>query len=148
MSDRAIAVKGLDLVTRAVVSLGHHTNAFNEFVKRWDEEKILLLKEIPDHARRIAALEGREKFQSSHDWTELMSEAGDALSKRVKDPRDRLDSDRARQIALEVVEGVKTVDDAKAFRSWKSRGRGLALEAIKAIAIAAASAVAAHYGWR
>jgi hypothetical protein len=148
MSDRAVAVTSLDLVTRLTGTMVKYVDRFEAFARGWEEEKVALLRELPEHARRLDALERREPLQSSHDWKTLMSEAGDALSKRVKDPRDRLDSDRARQIALEVVEGVKTVDDAKAFRTWKTRGRGLIIEAVKGVAIAVAGAVAAHYGWR
>ena len=148
MSDRAIAVMGLDIVTRLTGTMAKYVDRFEEFARGWESEKAALLRDLPDHARRIEELETRGQLQSSHDWTELMSVASGTLSKRVKDPRDRLDSERARKIALEVVEGVKTVDDAQAFRTLKSRGRGIAVEALKAIAMAIGGAVAAHYGWR
>lgn len=150
MTDRAISVMALDRVERVAHAVAVQTDNFNAFVASWDQEKISLLKELPEHARRIGALEmGRGvEFQSSHDWNKLLEDAGTALSKRVKDPRDRLDSDRARKIAEEVVQGVKTADDAKAFRTWRSRGMSIAIETLKGVAILIAGAVAAHYGWR
>jgi hypothetical protein len=93
-------------------------------------------------------IEVRDREHSSHEWDALFVQAGQVLSERVKDPRDRLDSKRARAIAKEVVEGVKEADDAKAFRTWKSRSLAIGFEVLKFVAAAAAGALAARYGLR
>jgi hypothetical protein len=76
----------------------------------------------------------------------ILSEAGANLHNRVKDPKDRLDSMRAREIAKEVVEGVKTADDATAFRTWKKRGGAVAFEIVKVLIVLAIGAIAYRYG--
>jgi hypothetical protein len=52
----------------------------------------------------------RDKESSIHDWNELLEGAGHALSQRVKDPRDAMSSERARQIAADAVEAAKGAD--------------------------------------
>jgi len=147
LADRGVSIMALDVVLRVSNALKTHSN---EFVTL----QTTLLRTISDHEKRIADLERardmgpyREESPSYHDWNELLTKAGSELSRRVKDPRDSLNSDRAREIAAEVVRGAKTVDDAQAFRLLKSRGGRIALEALKWISVAAASIIAARYGF-
>jgi hypothetical protein len=69
---------------------------------------------------RLSALESlklgdtsRAEQQSSHEWDVLLATAGKELSKRVKDPRDPLSSDRAKAIAKEVYETTRDAATAR-----------------------------------
>jgi hypothetical protein len=167
MSDRKLAAEAFAGVLRVNTTLQHHSNEFREFRKDYDESMMKLLRELPEYSRRLAALEAprlqrpptpgfaipppaadgpRAELPSSHEWDEMLAKAGQELSRRVKDPRDRLSSDRAREIAKEVIESTKTADDAKSFRTWKSKGQKIAWGAVKALVAAAIGAAAAHYG--
>jgi hypothetical protein len=147
LPDRGVSIMALDVVLRVSNALKTHSN---EFVAL----QATLLRTISDHEKRITDLERaqemgpyREETPSYHDWNELLAKAGTQLSRRVKDPRDSLNSERAREIAQEVVKGTKTADDAQAFQLLKSRGWKIAIEALKWIAVATASIVAAKYGF-
>jgi len=117
-----------------------------------------LLSEVSVATRRLAVLEDRvtaietqpyrAELPSSHDWDAMLVEAGKALSARVKDPRDKLDSNRARAIAQEVVDAASTVQDAKTLRAWKTTGGKIAIETLKVLLAAAVGALAVHYGFR
>ena len=126
MGDRGIAVMALDAVLRLSDTIKRHSDEFREFLDSDAKTKMILLQEIPNHAARITALEvamqesryksamipviaeeEREERPSKHEWDEILAKAGEELSKRVKDPKDRIDSIRARQIAME--EGLKFV---------------------------------------
>jgi hypothetical protein len=191
LSDRDIAAAALDVVLRLSSGLKRHSDEFREFKKEYEQDKVVLMRELADHSRRIAALEDgrridtledsrhiaalednrhaaalegsrhsaaleerrpstpppyRVELQSSHDWNEMLAKAGEELSKRVKSPADRLTSERARAIASEVFEGAKVVEDATAFRAWKTRGRRIAQEIAKAIVTLGAGYLAARYG--
>jgi hypothetical protein len=161
LSDRGIAVAALDAVLRVSDSLKRHSTAFLEFGARYEEQEVALLTELPDHEQRIAALERKESRRqdserpgaraersSHHDWDPLLVEAGAMLAQRVKDPRDRMDSERARAIAKEVLVAAATADDAASFRSLKSRGQKIAWTAVKTLLTLAVGAAAAHYGLR
>lgn len=149
MSDRAIAVASFDAVLKLSSALRHNVSAQIKFQHEWEEQMVSLLRELPNHERRIRELElgpMREEIPSSHEWNEELRNAGVILSQRVKDPKDRLDSQRAREIAREVIEGAKTADDARAFRALKSKGWSVALEILKLVIVALLGAAAAHYG--
>lgn len=169
MTDRSIATAALDGVLRLSTVLKHHSDEFREFRRDYDESILKLLRELPEYARRIAVLEAprlqrpptpgfaipppapspdapRAEMPSSHEWDAMLAKAGAELSRRVKDPADRMTSDRARQIAEEVIEGAKTANDAKAFQSLKSKGQKVVWSAVKAVVLLAIGAVAAHYG--
>jgi hypothetical protein len=160
MNDRGVAIAALDAVLRLSVSLKRHSDEFREFLTGYEEEKVSLLRELPDHEKRINALEGKPRGQpnretgdyrgempSSHEWDEMLVKAGALLSQRVKDPRDRLDSNRAKEIAEGVILAAKTADDAKAFRSLKSRSRKIAWAIVKGLVTLALGALAARYGF-
>jgi hypothetical protein len=158
MNDRGIAVAALDAVLRVSDSLKRHSSAFLEFASRYEEQEVSLLTELPDHEQRIATLERKESRRSDserpgaraersshHDWDPLLVEAGAMLAQRVKDPRDRMDSDRARAIAKEVLVAAATADDAEAFRSLKKRGSKIAWEVAKAVVVAAVGAAITYF---
>lgn len=156
LSDRGIAIKSLDVALRMAAAVQHCANQIERFRKEYTDDKALILRELPEipaHRQRIAALERRaeqgafDARQSSHDWNELLTNAGSVLSQRVKDPRDRLDSNRAREIAKEVFEGAKVAEDAKAFRTWKSRGVKVVLEIAKWVIPIAVGLAAGHLHW-
>jgi hypothetical protein len=168
VSDRGVAVKALDSLLRTGTALKRHSDEFRAFRKEYTDDKAVLMKELADYGRRVAVLEMsqpndppgdhstdrppaheasyRAEAQSSHEWDELLHKAGTVLSQRVKDPRDRLDSNRARQIAQEVIETTKTADDALAFRSLKSRGWQIVFEILKWLAAAGVGFATAHWG--
>lgn len=159
MNDRGIAVAALDVAVRLTGALKRHSSAFLQFASRYEEQEVALLTELPNHEQRIAALERKENRRqdsehpraersSQHDWDPLLVEAGAMLAQRVKDPRDRMDSDRARAIAKEVLVAAATADDAASFRSLKSRGQKIAWTALKTLLTLAVGAAAAHYGLR
>ena len=142
LSDRAVAVAALDVVLRLSSGLKRHSDEFRIFLKGYDNDRAMIMKDLSAHDRRITALEHansqipsvppmRDPESSWHDWDEALATARAELSRRVKDPKDRLDSIRAREIAQEVVRGVKTADDAQAFRVIKSRGWAVTLEVLK-----------------
>lgn len=148
LTDRGIAIKGLDLILRMQHAMQVHSSEFISFKKSVEDDKVMLLKMATDVEHRLSALEGRPRdpLQSSHEWTELLTEANDLLSRRVKDKKDALSSDRARAIAKEVVESVKQADDAKAFHTWRSRGSKIAFEVIKWFVIWALGVGSYHFG--
>lgn len=142
LSDRGVAVMALNVALQLL-------NEFLSFRKGYDDDKTILLQELPNHEKRLSALEvgpHREEVPSSHEWNELLVKAGEELSKRVRDPHDRLDSTRAREIAKEVVQGAKTVSDANAFRALKSNGWKISLEVLKWVVGVAGGYIAARYG--
>ncbi len=175
LSDRGVAVSALDVALRTADSLRKHADEFREFRRSYEDAKTILLRELPGHEQRVTALEKREttrwrdgerddeqsrgdardgerlpsmrhEMPSSHEWDEMLVKAGTVLSQRVKDPRDRLDSNRARAIAEEVIKGAKVADDAQAFRGLKSRGQKIAWDIIKLLVATAVGALGAHYG--
>lgn len=170
LDDRGIALAALDAVLRASDSLKRHSDEFRLFRKLYEDDKIVLLKTLSNHEKRITALEHRgdaasaapvippdrptvperlsqEAEESSwHEWDADFIKAAAELSRRVKDPKDRLDSVRAREIAQEVVTGTKVAEDAKSFRIIKKVGWRGALEIGKWILAAAAGAFGAKYG--
>ncbi len=163
MNERAIALAALDAVLRLTNLLKTHSDAFREFKQEYEDDKIKIMTDLVNHDRRIAALEvGRpsrpghaprvlshedEPEPSSwHDYDQAIMDARAELSRRVKDPKDRLDSIRAREIAEEVVRGVKTADDAQTFRVIKSRGWSVALEVAKWLAAIVIITLAARCG--
>ena len=173
MTDRALSITGLDLALRAVHTLQELSNKVLGFISEYDQSKVQLLRElpkIPDHERRIIALEaarlraaghdiplqpGEERSAGSdsqperksyHEWDQILGSVSGELARRVKDPRDRMTSDRAAAIAKQVFKQVKTDEDAQTLRTIKSKGWSTALEIAKWVALLAAGALAAHYG--
>jgi hypothetical protein len=147
MPDRTIAIRALDASVRTFNLVKLHSNEFLMFRREYESDKIILVREIPNLARRISRLEDqtqpsirppsyRPAQQSSHEWDEMLVKAGHQLSERVRDPRDRLDSNRAREIAQEVLSASTTAADAKAFRTWRTRAGGLVFEVAKWGAVA------------
>jgi hypothetical protein len=180
LTDRGLALMGLDLAMRTSSSLKVHSDKFLEFLSGWEKTQLILLQELPDHERRITAIEAArlraaghvieegprsearplpqrpEAFrddktrddlrQSSHEWDAILTRASADLTRRVKDPRDKMDSNRARTIAQEVVKSVQTDADAQAFRAMKSRGWAIAIEILKILAAAVIGGIGVHYG--
>ena len=74
---------------------------------------------------------------SIHEWNEILAAAGKNLSKTVKDPRTRFDSDRARAIAIEAVEKInaetKQAAELNTWRRIKGLGPVIGKAALKAI---------------
>ena len=60
---------------------------------------------------------------SYNELSSLFGEAGAELYKRMKDPRDKLDSVRARAIALEAIETAKNADAAATLDRMKADSR-------------------------
>ena len=163
LTDRGIALAALDAVLRLTNLFKTHSDAFRAFKQEYEEDKIQIMSDLVNHDRRIAALEvGRTSHpghaprvlshednpepSSWHDYDQAIMDARAELARRVKDPKDRLDSIRAREIAEEVVKGVKTADDAQTFRLIKSRGWSVALEVAKWVAAVVVIAAAARCG--
>ena len=165
MGDRGIAVMALDAVLRLSDTIKRHSDEFREFLNSDAKTKMILLQEIPNHAARITALEvamqesryksamipviaeeEREERPSKHEWDEILVKAGEELSRRVKDPKDRIDSIRARQIAQEVYQSATTANDAHAFRALKSGTGKVLLEVLKWLVAFAVGLLAARYG--
>ena len=80
--------------------------------------RIQRLEERQDETdERVSALESanvigalppmRDQASSSHEWNEILNTAGQELSRRVKDKRDPMNSDRARALASDVFEAAK-----------------------------------------
>jgi hypothetical protein len=144
MSDRALLIEALNIIEHQTHALQVHSSAFIDF-------QAAFLREIPELTARVDELEirmagGAVERQSSHEWDRMLIEAGQRLSQRVKDPQDRLDSNRARSIAKEVIEAAKTADDAAAFRKIKVSGWKIALEVLKVIAAALVGGAGVHFG--
>jgi hypothetical protein len=156
LSDRGIATLALDLTIKLTLALKRLTDEFTAQRRTADDEKTILLADLSDQNRRIKELEVmasprerhayRDEAISSHEWNKALEEAGAVLSQRVKDPHDRLDSARAREIAREVVSGAKTAEDAQSFRKLKSRGWMIAVEIAKILGGVLLGALAARYG--
>jgi len=104
--------------------------------------------ELGDHGARITSLEARPKEDSSHDWTEMLKAAGDQLSERVKDPGDKMSSDRARQIAEEAVKASKTKDKADAYDRQNKERRQLYAAVLAGLILLLAGLVAGHFEGR
>jgi hypothetical protein len=163
LTDRHLAIMGVDLCLRLVGTLRTHTTAFLAFQNDFDAVRLVLLKELPGHERRITSLEASRlraaghnipplpeeepaREASHHEWDRILTRASADLTRRVKDPRDRLDSDRAREIATEVVKRVQTDADAAAFRGIKSKGWKIVFAIVKYAALVLVAALAGHYG--
>src|SRR5580698_6444654 len=108
LSDRGVAIMALDVALRTSIAIRRLTDKFTVFLRTRDEDQVILLKELPALGGRVAALESarreglpsvRPEASSWHDWDESLTKAAAVLSQRVKDPHDRLDSVRAREIA-------------------------------------------------
>jgi hypothetical protein len=111
------------------------------------------------HANRIERLEkartpsgselvpfAEKEEPSFHEWNDLLAKAGAALSQRVKDPKDRMDSLRAAAIAKDVLAASQTESKAKAYDAWMNRSGKVAFEIVKLALAAGAGLLAAKYG--
>jgi hypothetical protein len=105
---------------------------------------------------RLEALEAaRDTFRaeapSHHDWTAQLQEMDRILAARVRDPHDRLTSDRARAIAADVVERAKDKEGAHELDDVKSRKRDrwdrLTIHVVEGIVMLVIGALAAKIGW-
>ncbi len=77
-----------------------------------------------------------------------MREAVDTLYMRAKDPRDKMNPERAKEIAEEVVRTAKLASDARHLQAWRGGTLRVALEVVKVVVAAAVGAIVAHYGLR
>lgn len=137
LTDRAVAIKGLDLALR-----------LKETGQKSATTEAALQVTIADLEKRLSEVENVSRdgaFQSRHEWDEMLVAAGHELSKRVKDPRDRLDSSRAREIAAEVVENAKIAADAKAFRGLKHGTQKVLWEVAKGLSYAGGGGAVIHW---
>lgn len=151
MTDRAVAILALDTALRqenqeSTYAQGAHLKAHADLENRLAAlEKGRGHAAIPPPAEEIhvsvapPARDSESPRDSSHEFDEQMLAAARTLYERAKDPKDRLDSIRARQIAKEVVEATKIADDAKAFKIWKSRAAKIAFEIAKILVPSAVS---------
>jgi hypothetical protein len=166
MTDRAIGIQALDMVTKLVGTVKRHADAVLRLMKDYEDDKILIMQELPDLARRLAMLEAaklraaghniplqpgemppmRPEQGSSHEWDQILASASGELTRRVRNPNDRMTSDRAKALAKEVFQGVKLAEDAATFRAIKSKGWSTAFEILKWVALLAAGGLAARYG--
>jgi hypothetical protein len=110
-SDRALIVRLVDGILSLEQSIA------KAMVTMGDLSTRVALLERP----RLMTPQQDDPEISSHDWNALLREAGHELSKRVQDPRDHLDSDRAKAIAREVYQASRTEDDLKAYRAAGAR---------------------------
>ena len=161
VSDRQVAIMALDKILRLTRAVGRLSDRLEDYLNAEIKSKEILLRELPDHGRRIVALEVHveharaQALQASqppkpadkqsavdddemqpeessyHNVHEMMAEAGDILYRRMKDPRDRMDSDRVRQITSAVLESAKNAEDAASFRKLKKGSKKVALEVAK-----------------
>jgi hypothetical protein len=149
-SDRHIGVMALDKTLRLTIAVARLTDRLEAFLTADTESKIILMRELPAQSKRISVLEAerirmhttplavapedgpmRPEESSYHNLHDMMVEAGDILYKRMKDPRDRMSSDRVREITEAVIENVKVAEDAATFRKLKKGGKHIVLEAAK-----------------
>jgi hypothetical protein len=79
----------------------------------------------------------RDPESSYHDWDEDWRKAKKILAARERDPNDKMDSDRVRGIAKELVEFAKNADDAAQLRTWRTRVWAVALPVVVGIILAA-----------
>lgn len=171
-SDRAVSIMSFDMAVKGRSALRTFQAKFQEFLDGWAVANEILMRELPEYKRRIEALETRvyvtpmplpgapiptvpaappvpsipAERESHHDWDDILQQAARTITERVKDPKDRLDSKRARAIAEEVVSSAKTASDAASFRAIKSNGVRWALEALKYIGVAIVTWLAAKHG--
>lgn len=122
-------------------------NKLIEFRAEYDRDKGGLMREFAQMGRRLLAVELGPMRQPADSVTDLLQATGEVLSHRAKDPRDKMDSDRAKAIAREVYEASKNAEDAAALRGWRKRGWGIALEIVKVVIAAAVGAAAVKFGW-
>lgn len=114
--------------------------ALNESVRLM---RLGLRLELDSIGERLDQVERHPRETSSHDWTELLATAGKELTARVRDPRDKLDSSRARAIAAEVVEASKEAVELSTWRKLKGAGPWL-LSAIAGAIVSAAGVEIMH----
>jgi hypothetical protein len=149
-SDRHISVMALDKTLRLTLAVARLTDRLEAFLTADTESKIILMRELPAQSKRISVLEAertrmhtvplavapedglmRPEESSYHNLHDMMVEAGDILYKRMKDPRDQMNSDRVRDIAAAVLDNAKVAEDAATFRKLKKGGKHIALEVAK-----------------
>lgn len=131
-TDRSLILRAVNLGLRA----NHRLDVIVRGLK-------LEIRDIRDE------LAGRPKLDADSSYNVLdatMREAVDTLYARAKDPRDKMDSERARAIAKEVVETARDAADAKELRAWRTRRWSMLLKIVEVLIAAAVGAAAAHYG--
>lgn len=133
LSDRALLV---DIANKVI-----------ELRTEYDRDKGGLMREFAQMGRRLIALEIGPMRAPSDSVSDLLAATGEVLSHRARDPRDKMDSERAKAIAREVYEASKNAEDAQALRGWRKRGWGIALEVVKVVIAAAVGALAVKFGW-
>lgn len=129
------------LILRAV-------NGMLAFRREYDTDKAALIAEFAKMGRRLLSLELGPMRAPTDSVSDLLAATGEVLSHRARDPRDKMDSDRAKAIAREVYEASKNAEDAASLKAWRGRRWGVALEVFKVVIAAAVGAIVAHYGLR
>ncbi len=108
---------------------------------------------VPEPHRPAAVTAEWEPEESSyHNLEEIMKQSAQVLYHRAKDPKDRMTSDRVREVAKTIFESAKNAEDAAAFRSLKKTSRELfftgAKSAAKVIGAAVVGFILAYFGFR
>jgi hypothetical protein len=89
---------------------------------------------------------------SYHNLEEIMKQSAQVLYHRAKDPKDRMTSDRVREVAKTIFESAKNAEDAAAFRSLKKSTREVffagAKSAAKVVGAALVGFLLAYLGFR
>lgn len=110
-----------------------------------------ILRELAALTRRVELLEHASgapptprRETSRHDWSEALARLSSDLTARVKDPKDKMDSDRARSIASEVVRSARVEEKAVAYDKRDAEIHRLRVGAILAVVTAIVAAVVGH----
>lgn len=137
---RTLAVQAMDQALRNAAAIEEMSAS----------RAVTLAPPAPAAEGQPAAPEGlppmRPPASSVHEWSPMLAEADRILAERMRDPKDRMDSMRARAIAKEVVEGVKTAEDAASFRGLKQGSKKLLFQALSLLVAAGVGAAIAGFG--
>jgi hypothetical protein len=144
MTDRALTVRAVDIALQVAHKLDMLARGLRLELDGFGDRIKVLERGAPPPVRPPLA--------SGSDWNLVLAEAGAELSKRVRDPRDHLDSNRARAIAQEVYKTARDAEDAESMRGLRTRRWTVRDQIIAAVIagflLAVSSAVATHFAWR
>lgn len=116
-------------------------DALNGTVDRAVSAVVSLSKQINGFVASQSLPPARSEARSFHGFDNLLADAGDTLRRRIKDPKDPLNEDRAYEIAAEVHARLIEAKDAHSLRAIKKSGKALAFEIAKYVAVGSVGAL-------